>query len=129
MRLLLDTHVLVWALVSPDRLPSQVRSMIEDRRNDVCFSVVSLLEIASKRSSKSRSAPPISSEVAFRAAHDAGLREIRVTAEHAVAVQTIALAHPDLSDRLLLAQAQVERLHLLTHDEALAQFDQQLILF
>ena len=129
MRLLLDTHVLVWALVSPDRLPRQVRSMIEDRRNDVCFSVASLLEIAAKRSSKSRSAPPISSEVASRAAHDAGFREIRVTAEHAIAVETVALAHPDLSDRLLLAQAQVEGLQLLTHDEALAQFDQDVIHF
>jgi PIN domain nuclease of toxin-antitoxin system len=129
VRLLLDTHTLIWALGAARSLPGSIRRLIEDGRNEVYFSSISIFEIASKRASGSKSAPSISAETVTRLADKAGLREVSVQAAHAMAVETLAPFHGDSFDRLLLAQAQIEGLQLVTHDEALAQYDSRTILF
>lgn len=129
MKLLLDTHTLVWALTATRLLPASLRRMIEDGRNEVYFSAMSIFEIASKRASGSRNAPRTASDTVVELAARSDLRELAVTSEHARAVETVAAFHSDPFDRLLLAQAQVEGLQLVTHDEALAQYDPRTILF
>ena len=129
MRLLLDTNALIWALGPARELPEPVRRLIADPRNDVFFSAVSIFEIAAKRAAARRSAPRLSSGRASDLAQRAGFRQVVMTAEHAVAVETLAPFHDDPFDKLLLAQAQVEDMRLVTHDEELAAFDSKTILF
>jgi PIN domain nuclease of toxin-antitoxin system len=129
VRLLLDTHTLIWAMTSSRLLPPSLRRQIEDGRNEVCYSAISVFEVATKRAGRSRSAPPISSDMLVELAQRGGLREIGISAGHAAAVETIAPFHPDPFDRLLLAQAQIEGLQLVTHDEDLARYDNRTIVF
>jgi PIN domain nuclease of toxin-antitoxin system len=129
MRLLLDTHTLLWAMTKSRTLPQSAHRLIEDERNDLFFSAISVFEIASKRASGRRSAPTIGADIVAELALRAGLREVPVTHEHAAAVETLAITHPDAFDRVLLAQAQIEGLQLLTHDEDLAGYDSRTILF
>jgi PIN domain nuclease of toxin-antitoxin system len=129
VRLLLDTHTLLWAMAKSRTLPQSVRRLIEDERNELFFSAISIFEIASKRASGRRSAPTIAADVVAELALRAGLREVLVSHEHAAAVETLAITHPDAFDRGLLAQAQIEGLQLVTHDEDLALYDTRTILF
>jgi len=129
VRLLLDTHTLIWAMEGGRELPLSARRLIEDTRNDLYFSAINIIEIALKRAARKRSAPSLGADDVWRLAVEAELLEVVVTHQHAIAVETIAIAHGDPFDRLLLAQAKVEGLQLLTHDERLARYDDRTILF
>lgn len=129
MRVLLDTHTLIWSLTDSRLLPLALRRALADRRNEVCFSAISLFEVSMKRSGKSRSAPKVGAERLVGLARHLDFHEVPVKSSHAVAMETVAPFHPDPFDRLLLAQAQVEGLQLVTHDERLASFDSRTILF
>lgn len=129
MRLLLDTHVLLWAMGPGRTLPPQIRSLLLDARNTVHYSVVSIFEIANKRVAAKRSAPQLSAERAVELADRAGYVRLDVTAAHAIALESVAPFHHDPFDKLLLAQAQVEGLRFVTHDEALATHDENVIIF
>jgi PIN domain nuclease of toxin-antitoxin system len=129
VRLLLDTHTLLWAMTKSRTLPQSARRLIEGARNELFFSAISIFEIASKRASGRRSAPAVAADIVADLALRAGLREVPVTQAHAAAVETLAISHPDPYDRLLLAQAQIEGLQLVTHDENLARYDSRTILF
>ena len=110
-------------------LPASARRLIEDPRNQLSFSVVSILELAAKRASGRQTAPTLGADVVHALALSAGMTEISLRSEHAIAVETLAITHPDAFDRLLLAQAQIEGLQLVTHDERLAAYDSRVILF
>jgi PIN domain nuclease of toxin-antitoxin system len=129
LRLLLDTHTLIWSLGAARHLPFKTRRMIADRRNEVYFSAMSVFEVASKRASGRKSAPGIGAESLVALAEQAGFEEVPVRAQHAVAVESLAAFHGDPFDRLLLAQARVEGLQLVTHDARLADYDPRTILF
>ena len=129
MRLLLDTHVLIWTLGLTHHLPLRIKRMISGAENEIWFSAVSIFEIAAKRSTGRRNLPPVTSDFALIRAEQAGFTAIGVSVEHAAAVEGLALSHADPFDRLLLAQARVEGLRLVTHDERLAGFDDTIILF
>ena len=119
MRLLLDTHIVIWALGNRRRLPREAVRLI-DRADAVHVSAVSLWEMAIK------SAASKLSEIDMTAVDDglaaANAIQLPVTWEHARRYLDIADGHPDPFDRMLLAQAVVEPLHFLTADEALAQY-------
>jgi PIN domain nuclease of toxin-antitoxin system len=129
LRLLLDTHAFIWSLTTPKLLSASIRGLLADRKNDVVVSTVNLWEIAIKRATGRRDAPAISAEEAWKLVPETGFRLIEMTAQHAVACETIAVSHGDPFDRLLLAQAKVEGLQLLTRDERLARYDTRVILF
>lgn len=129
MRLLLDTHTLLWAMQGGRTLPISARRIIDDDRNDLHFSAVNIHEIAVKRAARRRAMPEFRADEVWQFAIAGGLREVLVTSQHAIAVETLAISHPDPFDRLLLAQAQVEGLQLLTHDERLGAFDNRTIVF
>lgn len=129
MKLLLDTHVLVWAMGPGREMPASAQALLLDPRNTIHYSVVSIFEIAAKRAAARRSAPRLAADRALELAELSGYVRLDVTAAHAIAVESIAVAHPDPFDKLLLAQAQVEGLRFVTHDEAVAAYDRNAILF
>ncbi len=118
MRLLLDTHVVLWALADSPRLAAQARDLLADPANDCWVSSASVWEIAIKvRLGKYALGVPLAAiEVAIE---EAGFRKLDVTMRHAAAVEIIDSPHADPFDRLLLAQCEVETLRLLTADERL----------
>ncbi len=121
MKLLLDSHLLLWAAGSPDRLPEAARSLFEDPDNELLFSAASLWEIAIKRG-LGRSDFQVDARVLRRGLLDNGYGELPVTSEHAVAIDALPSIHRDPFDRILVAQAQVEGITLVTADETVAKY-------
>jgi PIN domain nuclease of toxin-antitoxin system len=121
MKLLLDTHVLLWAAGQPDRLPSKVRKLLDDPRNEPIFSSASLWEIAIK-SGLGRDDFQVDARLLRRGLLDNGYSELPITSEHAVAIDGLPPIHKDPFDRLLVAQAMVEGITLLTADPLVAQY-------
>jgi PIN domain nuclease of toxin-antitoxin system len=123
MRLLLDTHMLLWALVEPRRLPKVAASHIRERSHEILYSSVSIWEIALK----AQAGKPVTSAPAERlveAAAAGGYRELPVTSVHAARIATLPLHHRDPFDRLLVAQALEEPARLLTVDRRLAPYSE-----
>jgi len=121
MRLLLDTHLLVWAMGSPERLPVGLAPMLEDPSHMPFFSVASLWELVIKQA-LGRPDFTVQPAVLRRALLDGGWQELPIEAPHALAVAALPPLHRDPFDRLLLAQASVEGLLLITADQQLAQY-------
>jgi len=118
MRLLLDTHVFLWVVMASERLTPAVRTRLR-RAEAVYVSAASLWEIAIKsRLGKING----DAEALAAAIETSGFRELAVSACHAAAVAKLPLHHSDPFDRLLIAQAFTEPLHLLTADRALAAY-------
>jgi PIN domain nuclease of toxin-antitoxin system len=121
MRLLLDTHIALWALADDPRLPPRARELIADEDNAIHVSTASVWEIAIKHTLQ-RGDMPVSAAQALRWFRSAGYLLLDVKPEHAVAVEKLPLLHTDPFDRLLVAQALAEPLRLLTHDPAVARY-------
>ena len=121
MRLLLDTHVLLWAAASSHRLSPETREWLEDGANEVYHSAASLWEIAIK-SSLGRTDFQIDLPALEAALPAIGLIELPVTGSHAVAVTRLPPLHRDPFDRILIAQSVAERLTLVTHDARLERY-------
>ena len=121
MQLLLDTHLLLWAVVEPERLDVALVGMLEDPLNTPVFSVVSLWELVIKRG-LDRTDFQLEPSLLRQALLEAGWRELPVQAHHVLAVGQLPPLHRDPLDRLLLAQAQADGLLLITADQQLAQY-------
>ena len=121
MKLLLDTHLLLWATLNNERLPSRAAAMIQDVGNTPHFSAVAIWEIAIKSSLKRESfrLEPLSLR---RQLLEADYVELTVTGKHAAAVARLPNLHKDPFDRLLVAQALEEDMLLLTSDAKLATY-------
>jgi len=117
MRVLLDTHLLLWALGSPSKLPPAARRLINEAH--VYVSAASIWEISIKAALGKLSADP---REVLAALEPAGFLELPVTGEHAARVADLQAIHRDPFDRLLIAQALTEPMHLLTNDTALAKY-------
>lgn len=121
MKLLLDTHLLLWAAGDPDRLSFDARHLIEAQENVLLFSAASLWEIAIK-SSLGRSDFQADARLIRRGLLDNGYIELPIASEHAVAVEGLPDIHKDPFDRMLVAQAMVEGIVLLTADPVVARY-------
>lgn len=115
MKLLLDTHLLLWAAGAPKRLPAAARKLIDDPRNALLFSAASLWEIVIKRS-LGRDDFRVDPRLLRRGLLDNGYGELAVVGEHALAVGSLPPVHRDPFDRILVAQATIESVTLLTVD-------------
>ncbi|WP_257538926.1 type II toxin-antitoxin system VapC family toxin [Sphingobium sp. CFD-1] len=121
MKLLLDTHLLIWAAGFPERLPVEARELIEDKDNDLFFSAASLWEVAIK-SALGREDFAVDARLLRRGLLDNGYGELLVASEHAVAIDGLPPIHKDPFDRLLIAQSMVEGIVLLTADGRVGQY-------
>lgn len=121
MKLLLDTHLLLWAAGEPDQLPLAAMAEIENPDNDLVFSAASLWEVAIKRG-LGRSDFTVDPRLLRRGLLDNGYHELAITSEHAVAVDGLPPIHKDPFDRILIAQSIVEGITLLTVDDLVAQY-------
>jgi PIN domain nuclease of toxin-antitoxin system len=121
MKFLLDTHILLWAAGNPERLSQQAKSIIEETDNQLFFSAASLWEISIKKG-LGRSDFKVDARVLRRALLDNGYQELGISGVHTVSVEDLPLIHKDPFDRILLSQATVEGLTLLTSDKKIAEY-------
>jgi len=121
MKLLLDTHLLLWAAGQPDRLSAAARRVIENESNELLFSAASVWEVAIKRG-LGRSDFQADPRLLRRGLLDNGYCELPILSEHVVAIESLPPIHKDPFDRLLVAQAIVEGITLLTADSVVAQY-------
>lgn len=128
MRLLLDTHIAVWAVAASPLLSAKARDMIGPRENTIFVSAISIWEIAIKHALGNKGAPPFSGADAIEAFREAGYRLLDVSAMHAAATERLPQVHRDPFDRLLVAQALTEPLRLLTRDARLAAYSPEIVL-
>ncbi|MCA1978064.1 MAG: type II toxin-antitoxin system VapC family toxin [Thiobacillus sp.] len=126
MNVLLDTHVALWAITDSPRLPGRAREMIESPRSTVWISAASLWEIAIKHG-LGRGEMPVSSQEALRYFQESGYRFLPIEPEHTVAIEDLPPHHADPFDRILVAQALVEPMRLITHDQAVARYSDTII--
>jgi PIN domain nuclease of toxin-antitoxin system len=128
MRLLLDTQLLLWAVSQSGRLSSTARQLIGDPDNELCFSIASIWEVAIKhgRGRQEFQADPrlLRSGLLNNLYH-----ELPVTGEHAVAIASLPPLHRDPFDRMLVAQAKVEGLTLMTRDADIRRYDVPVLSF
>ena len=121
MKLLLDTHVLLWAAGTLRRLPRARRALLEDEANELMFSPASLRELAINQQ-LGRADFRADARLPRRGLLDNGYAEIPVTSAHAVALDLLPPLHKDPFDRMLIAQAVVEGIMLVTADANLARY-------
>ncbi len=121
MSFLLDTHVLLWVAGAPDRLPTDTRLLVEDPATELIFSAASLWEVVIKNS-LARADFNVDARLLRRKLLENDYTELAVTSAHVVAVDLLPPIHKDPFDRILVAQAQVEMVTLLTADEVLGRY-------
>jgi PIN domain nuclease of toxin-antitoxin system len=126
LNLLLDTHVALWAITDSPKLPQEARKHIQSPRTTVWISAASVWEIAIKHA-LGRGDMPVSAQDAVRYFRESGYRFLAVEVEHAVAVESLAAHHQDPFDRILVAQALVEPMRLMTHDPLVASYSDTII--
>jgi PIN domain nuclease of toxin-antitoxin system len=123
MKLLLDTHAALWFLSGDDRMGERARRHLLDDANRVLLSAAVAWEVAIKRSLGKLVAP----EESMRLLVEAGAQPLAVSLDHAAAVEHLPWHHRDPFDRMLIAQARVEGAALVSHDDALRNYDVSLI--
>ena len=124
MRYLLDTHLLLWGITLPERMPARVRAIADADGNQAFASAVSIWEIAIKHA-RNKGKPddmPINGKQAFTLTEAAQIPLLDILGAHAAEVDHLPLYHSDPFDRLMVAQARFENMVLLTQDKQLAAY-------
>lgn len=122
MTLLLDTHVAIWALTEPSRLPPHILEAVGDATIAAFVSVAAVWEIAIKHRLGRPDSPPFSGHEAIAHFDNAGFSLLSVTPAHAAFVERLPPIHADPFDRLMLAQAIIESMQFVTYDRHLARY-------
>ena len=121
MKLLLDTHLLLWVAGRPDRLSATARSLIDNPENELLFSTASVWEVVIKRG-LGRDDFQVDPRLLRRGLLDNGYGELPIVSDHVVAIESLPPIHKDPFDRILVAQATVEGITLLTTDSLMGQY-------
>ena len=127
MKLLLDTHVLLWTLANDERLSLRARRLIEDRDNEIFFSVVCPWEVQIKHQ-KHPDKLALDAQRLVEYCRRSGFHQVPVQLQHVLALDALerpgsAPPHDDLFDRIMICQASVEGMLFLTHDKRLSEYD------
>ncbi|MBI3606622.1 MAG: type II toxin-antitoxin system VapC family toxin [Nitrospirae bacterium] len=125
MRILLDTHLVLWWLSGDKRMPREADALIADTENEVYVSAASIWEVAIKVALGRMKGDPGAIEAAII---PSGLSELPITGRHAAHVSKLPMHHRDPFDRVLIAQSLVEPMRLLTSDTALARYGELVLL-
>ena len=127
MRILLDTHILIWALYDTSRLKDELKELIKDEANEICYSVVTLWEIEIKHLKHPEDFEFTSSDIHYDA-HAAGYYSIDLDPLHIYALGSLEdegkSCHKDPFDRILIAQAKSEGMLFVTHDKRLLAYNE-----
>lgn len=126
MKILLDTHILLWALTDDEHLPERARDLILDGHNEIYYSILSLWEIELKRLAHPQMMP-VSSNVVAAYCDQSGYLQLPLRARHIFALSGLrrtedAPSHKDPFDRMLICQASAEEMRFLTHDTRIAEY-------
>jgi PIN domain nuclease of toxin-antitoxin system len=121
MKLLLDTHVLLWAAGEPNRVSHEIRELLGDPVNELLFSAASIWEITIK-SGLGREDFQVNARLLRRGLLDNDYEELPIRSEHVLAIDALPPIHRDPFDRILIAQATIEGIELLTADQVVARY-------
>ena len=132
MNILLDTHILIWALNEDPRLPEKARELILDENNAVYYSSVSIWEISIKHAVHPENVAFTGKELS-QYCQEAGFLQVEMRDRHVFALETITRAegappHHDPFDRMLIAQAKAENMSFITHDALLPYYEEKCII-
>lgn len=119
MKLLIDSHVLIWYLVNDDRLPQSVKDLLEDPQTSVVVSVATLWELMVKALAGRLGLPDAPERFLTVPIHEAGFRQLSLEPRHVLSLPDV---HGDPFDRMLVAQAVAEDMSVVTGDPAFAQY-------
>ncbi len=125
MKILLDTHILLWALVGDQRLSKKGAKLISDPQNEVLVSAVSLWEVGIKHSLGRITVSP---ECLIEAIASTGFDQLAVTFDHCVTVSRLPIIHRDPFDRMLVAQSLSVPAILMTHDQTMSKYGSTILL-
>ncbi len=122
MKLLLDTHTFIWLVTDPDKIPATAQAAVADSANTKYFNVVSAWEMAIKSGiGKMKFGRPVP-QLIRKGLADLVALDLQVTLEHAFAVEALPPHHNDPFDRLLIAQAQIEAMTIVTVDHLMPAY-------
>ena len=121
MKFLLDTHIFLWAAYEPDRLSAKAIALLNDSDHELLFSAASIWEIAIKNG-LGREDFKVDARLLRRGLLDNDYGELAITSEHTVFLENLPPIHKDPFDRILVAQAMVEGITLLTADSIVAKY-------
>lgn len=132
MKILLDTHIALWALADTAKLSNEVVRMLESGKNDVYYSMASVWEIAIKHMIKPEQMP-MPEEEFVRLCEETGFVQLPIEMEHIFLLKTLtrpkdAPKHNDPFDRLLLAQAKHEKMYFITHDSLIPYYGEECVM-
>ena len=132
MRILLDTHIALWAIADTSKLSDEVTKLLENESNEVFYSMASVWEVAIKHIIKPENMP-VSEEEFVRLCEDTGFTSLPIETGHIFLLKTLsrpndAPKHNDPFDRILVAQAKAEGIMFLTHDSLIPYYDEPFII-
>lgn len=127
MKLLLDTHILLWAAAQPEKLSPPARTLLNAPDNTLFFSAASIWEIVIKKGLERRDFK-VNPRRLRRLLIAHGYTELLITGEHVLAVEILPLLHKDPFDRLLVAQARTEGMLLVTVDASVSQYQESVLM-
>ncbi len=132
MRILLDTHIALWAIADTAKLPDEVIKILEKESNEVFYSVASVWEVAIKHKIKPENMP-VSEEEFVALCEKTGFTRLPIKTDHIFLLKTLVRAdnapkHNDTFDRMLLSQAKYEKLKLLTHDSQFPYYGENCVM-
>ena len=132
MRVLLDTHLIIWIHTNKKKLTQQVLDIIQNPDNEIFFSSINIWETEIKYL-KSKEEFPISGDKLFELCELAGMKCLPILPEHALFLKTLSYSpdaprsHKDPFDRMLISQAKAENMYLITHDELLPFYNESCV--
>lgn len=132
MKILADTHIIIWVLQDSNRLPFRARDLLSDRENEVYFSAVSVWEIAMKHAAHPNELP-YTGGTYYKLCLQSGFRLMEASISHILAYESLhrdekTPSHKDPFDKLLIAQAKTENMIFVTHDSLLLGYQEPCIM-
>jgi PIN domain nuclease of toxin-antitoxin system len=133
VKILLDTHIALWAFTAPGKLPNEVVTELCSAENRVYYSMASVWEIAIKHRLKPEEVP-MPEETFVEMCKEAGLCQLPISAEHIYMIKTLvrsegAPRHNDPFDRLMISQAKAEGMIFVTHDSLIPYYNEKCVMY